>query len=244
LLLIALLRYRAVTGPVPRTRALPLLAGLALGALLAALGVTAVVPDAWSVALVGDAVPAPATATSAPAPPTTGTRLPVAAPTTITSTTTTPPTTTAAPTTTTAARPTPTTIRPAPTTAPRPVAAGPVAEVVALTNRARAEAGCAALTPDARIARAAQAHSDDMAARDYFEHDSPDGRSFADRIAAAGYPSPGAENIAMGQRTAQAVLQAWLDSPGHRRNIEDCALTTIGVGLATDGYYWTQDFGR
>ncbi|MCE3553030.1 CAP domain-containing protein [Pseudonocardia sp. RS11V-5] len=241
-----------MTGPVPRTRALPLLAGLALGALLAALGVTAVVPDAWSVALAGDVSPdpgpAPATATltpaAGPAPPA-GT--PFAAP---AATTTIPPPTTAVPAatrttaTTTPPRPTPTITRPAPTTAPHPVAAGPVAEVVALTNRARAEAGCAALTTDARITRAAQAHSDDMAARDYFEHDSPEGRSFADRVAAAGYPAPGAENIAMGQRTAQAVVQAWLDSPGHRRNIEDCSLTTIGVGLSTDGYYWTQDFGR
>lgn len=232
-----------MTGPVPRTRALPLLAGLALGALLAALGVTALVPDAWSVALAGAASPEPTTtATAGPAPPATTTRLPVAAP--ASTTTTAPPTTTPAPTTTTTPRPTPSTTRPAPTTAPRPVAAGPVAEVVALTNRARAAAGCGALTTDARITRAAQGHSDDMAVRDYFDHDSLDGRGFADRIAAAGYPSPGAENIARGQRTPAAVVEAWLNSPGHRRNIEDCSLTTIGVGLATDGYYWTQDFGR
>jgi uncharacterized protein YkwD len=235
-----------VTGPVPRTRALPLLAGLALGALLAALGVTALAPDAWSVALAGDASAEPTTP-GGPGPPTTGARLPVAAPppTTTTAPTSVPPsTTTPAPTTTTTPRPTSTTTRPAPTTAPRPVAAGPVAEVVALTNRARAAAGCGDLTTDARITRAAQAHSDDMAARDYFDHDSPDGRGFADRITAAGYPSPGGENIAMGQRTAAGVVEAWLNSPGHRRNIEDCSLTTIGVGLATDGYYWTQDFGR
>ncbi|WP_051737555.1 CAP domain-containing protein [Pseudonocardia halophobica] len=231
-----------MTGPVPRTRALPLLAGLALGAPLAALGVTALVPDAWSVALAGAASPEPTTAvTTGPAPPTTTSRLPAAAP--ASTTTTAPPTTTPAPTTT-IPRPTPTTTRLAPTTAPRPVAAGPVADVVALTNRARAAAGCGALTPDARITRAAQGHSDDMAAQDYFDHDSPDGRGFADRIAAAGYPSPGAENIAMGQRTPAAVVEAWLNSPGHRRNIEDCSLTTIGVGLAIDGYYWTQDFGR
>jgi hypothetical protein len=111
-------------------------------------------------------------------------------------------------------------------------------------RRARAAAGCGPLTTDARITRAAQGHSDDMAAQDFFDHDGLDGRGFADRIAAAGYPSPGAENIARGQRTPAAVVEAWLGSPGHRRNIEDCSLTTIGVGLATDGYYWTQDFGR
>ncbi|WP_345381523.1 CAP domain-containing protein [Pseudonocardia yuanmonensis] len=238
-----------MTGPVPRTRALPLLAGLALGALLAALGVTAVVPDAWSVALAGNAAvdgTAGGTAGSSP-PPTTRqlppptTTLPVAAP-AATTTAAPPPTTTPAP--TTRSSPPPTTTRRAPATTPRPAADGPLGQVVTLTNRARAAAGCGPLTSDARIARAAQAHSDDMAAQGYFAHDSLDGRDFADRIAAAGYPSPGAENIARGQRTPAAVVEAWLNSPGHRRNIEDCSLTTIGVGLATDGYYWTQDFGR
>jgi uncharacterized protein YkwD len=116
--------------------------------------------------------------------------------------------------------------------------------VVALTNRARASAGCAPLRVDSRITRAAQAHSDDMARRRYFEHDGLDGRSFADRMRAAGYPSPGAENIAFGQASASEVMTAWLESPGHRRNILDCDLTTIGVGYTSDGSYWTQDFGR
>ncbi|MFC5948974.1 CAP domain-containing protein [Pseudonocardia lutea] len=136
---------------------------------------------------------------------------------------------------------------PVPRTTAAPVAAGPVAQVVALTNRARAAAGCGPLTSDPRIARAARTHSEDMAAQGYFAHDGPDGpdgRDFADRLTAAGYPSPAAENIARGQRTPKSVVEAWLDSPGHRRNIEDCSLTTIGVGLATDGYFWTQDFGR
>lgn len=115
---------------------------------------------------------------------------------------------------------------------------------MALTNRARAGTGCAPLRVDPRITRAAQAHSDDMSLRGYFDHDSPDGRSFADRLRAAGYPSPGAENIAFGQRSAAQVVEAWLDSPGHRRNILDCSLTTIGVGYAAAGSYWTQDFGR
>ncbi len=83
-----------------------------------------------------------------------------------------------------------------------------------------------------------------MAARGYFAHDSLDGRDFADRLRAAGYEDPGAENIAMGQDTADEVVAAWLDSPGHRENIEDCSLRTIGVGHAPDGAYWTQDFGR
>ncbi|MEU9822650.1 CAP domain-containing protein [Pseudonocardia alni] len=119
---------------------------------------------------------------------------------------------------------------------------GELARVVELTNAERAAAGCGALRADPRISAAAQGHSEDMAAQGYFAHDSRDGRDFADRITAAGYDSPGAENIAMGQPDAATVVQDWMESPGHRKNILDCSLTTIGVGLA-DGY-WTQDFGR
>ena len=115
--------------------------------------------------------------------------------------------------------------------------------MVALANDARAQAGCGPLRVDARITAAAQAHSDDMAANHYFSHDSLDGRSFADRLRAAGYPSPGGENIAQGQRTAQSVHQAWMNSSGHRANILNCGFATIGVGLNQTAWTWTQDFG-
>jgi uncharacterized protein YkwD len=127
---------------------------------------------------------------------------------------------------------------------PEPRAAGPAAEVVALTNRERADAGCPALTVDDRLTAAAQGHSADMAEQDFFSHTSLDGRDFADRIRATGYPSPGAENIAYGQTSARKVVADWMDSPGHRRNILDCELTEIGVGFDDRGYYWTQNFGR
>jgi uncharacterized protein YkwD len=135
---------------------------------------------------------------------------------------------------------------PVPTTAPPPAPAPAPSlaeQVVALVNTARAAAGCAAVRIDARLAVAAQAHSDDMAALGYFSHTSLDGRSFADRITAAGYPSPGGENIAKGQRSAQAVHDAWMGSDGHRRNIVDCRFTAIGVGVNTSAWTWTQDFG-
>ncbi|SDC64605.1 Cysteine-rich secretory protein family protein [Actinokineospora iranica] len=118
------------------------------------------------------------------------------------------------------------------------------AQVLALTNAERAAAGCAPLTPDARLDRAARTHSADMAARDYFSHVSLDGRTFVDRVVAAGYANPGAENIAFGQRTAAQVMDAWMASAGHRAHILDCELKTMGLGLDTDGYYWTQLFGR
>ncbi|MFP5022940.1 CAP domain-containing protein [Pseudonocardia phyllosphaerae] len=119
---------------------------------------------------------------------------------------------------------------------------GRLAEVVTLTNAQRKIAGCGNLTPDARLDKAAQGHSDEMARTGTLSHDSADGRSFADRITAAGYPSPGAENVAQGQPDAATVVKDWMNSEGHRRNILDCSLTTIGVGES--GGYWTQDFGR
>jgi uncharacterized protein YkwD len=47
----------------------------------------------------------------------------------------------------------------------------------------------------------------------------------------------------MGQRSAEQVMKAWMNSDGHRRNILNCGFTTIGVGLDTRGWYWTQNFG-
>jgi uncharacterized protein YkwD len=241
LVLTVLLLYRAVTGT--RRGGSALLVGLAVGGLL--VGVVAVaapvtvLPAGWASAL-------GAASATVPAPPTQEARAAFPTPSFARPAPPVAPTTSAAPTTT-APRPTPTptpAAPPAPTTPRRAPASGPTAEVVALTNDARARAGCAALRADPRLATAAQGHSADMSRRGYFAHDSQDGRSFDDRIRAQGYPSPGGENIAMGQQSAQEVVQAWLDSPGHRRNIEDCSFATIGVGLATDGMYWTQDFGR
>ncbi|PWW54273.1 CAP domain-containing protein [Actinokineospora spheciospongiae] len=118
------------------------------------------------------------------------------------------------------------------------------ARVLALVNDERATAGCDPLAPDDRLTAAAQAHAVDMSANDYFSHVSQDGRSFVDRSRATGHPDPAAENIAKGQRTAEDVMRAWMDSPGHRANILDCDLKTLGVGFTAEGHYWVQDFGR
>ena len=86
-----------------------------------------------------------------------------------------------------------------------------------------------------------------MAARGYFDHTTPDGVTFDARITRAGYAwSLVAENIAAGQRDPAAVMASWMGSDGHRRNILNCRLQHIGVGLAYDGRgrpHWTQDFG-
>jgi uncharacterized protein YkwD len=117
--------------------------------------------------------------------------------------------------------------------------------VVRLVNLARAQfvPQCPQLQVDDRLTAAAQGHSSDMARRNYFSHTSPEGGTFDQRIRAAGYSKPGAENIAQGQRTAAKVMEAWMESSGHRQNILNCNYKNIGVGLDTDGFYWTQNFG-
>ena len=116
---------------------------------------------------------------------------------------------------------------------------------VKLTNTQRAQHGCSALRIDSHLRTAARAHSKDMRVRHYFEHNSLDGRTPWDRIKAAGYSQPGAENIAMGYATAQAVVDGWMNSPGHRANILNCSLKAVGIGVeyGSGGPWWTQDFG-
>ena len=86
-----------------------------------------------------------------------------------------------------------------------------------------------------------------MALRNYFSHTSLDGRSPWDRIEAQGYTAGSGENIAAGQSTPAAVMDAWMKSTGHRANILNCSSRAIGVGIGRGGSYgtyWTQDFGR
>jgi uncharacterized protein YkwD len=88
-----------------------------------------------------------------------------------------------------------------------------------------------------------------MAVHRYFDHTSQDGRSPFDRMRGAGYKGGlMGENIAAGQPTPAAVMDAWMHSPGHRANILNCGYKVIGIGvftLAGSPYriYWTQDFG-
>ncbi|MEV6959957.1 CAP domain-containing protein [Streptomyces sp. NPDC051207] len=122
-----------------------------------------------------------------------------------------------------------------------------VTDVVDLTNRERAAAGLPPLAVDPLLTTAAQAHSADMVARDFYSHTSPDGRRPGDRAAAAGSPRRSVgENIACGQRSPAEVVRGWMNSPGHRANILGPGFTHIGVGFAgggRSGTYWTQLFG-
>ncbi|MCX5008005.1 CAP domain-containing protein [Streptomyces sp. NBC_00638] len=120
-------------------------------------------------------------------------------------------------------------------------------EVIALTNTERASAGLPPLSADTPLTTAAQAHSADMVARDFYAHTSPEGGQPWDRAAAAGCTRRTiGENIACGQRSPAEVVQGWMNSPGHRANILKRDFTHIGIGLAGGGRmgtYWTQLFG-
>ncbi|MFF8783436.1 CAP domain-containing protein [Streptomyces sp. NPDC015125] len=119
------------------------------------------------------------------------------------------------------------------------------ARVLSLVNQERAQAGCSPVTADTELAGLAQRFSDDMARRGFFDHTDPDGDTPWDRARAAGISDLGGENIARGQATAQAVMDSWMNSPGHRANILNCDYKTLGVGahVGPGGPWWTQDFG-
>ena len=93
-----------------------------------------------------------------------------------------------------------------------------------------------------QLAKAAYDHSVDMNTHDYFSHTGLDGSSPGQRIIAAGYHwTSYGENIAEGYSTEQIVMNAWLGSEGHCKNIMNGGFKDLGVGR--DGNYWTQDFG-
>ncbi|MFF4350831.1 CAP domain-containing protein [Streptomyces sp. NPDC001530] len=130
---------------------------------------------------------------------------------------------------------------------PVPVSAETVAEaeVLKLVNEERAKVGCSAVAANSALSDLAQAFSEDMDARGFFDHTDPSGLSPWDRAAKEGITDLGGENIARGQATAAAVMEAWMNSPGHRANILNCDFKTLGVGahFGSGGPWWTQDFG-
>ncbi|RFU66430.1 sporulation protein [Peribacillus saganii] len=116
-------------------------------------------------------------------------------------------------------------------------------QVVELTNAERAKQGLKALQLDTELSKVARVKSQDMKDKNYFDHNSPTYGSPFDMMKKFGiqYSSAG-ENIAQGQTSPQQVVQAWMDSPGHRENIMNSSYTHIGVGHVSSGNYWTQMF--
>jgi uncharacterized protein YkwD len=96
------------------------------------------------------------------------------------------------------------------------------------------------------LAVVALGHADDMAKHNYFEHEDLKGRSPADRVRALGYKEKlVGENIAYGPKSADEVVQGWLDSPGHCENIMDPRFAEMGIAYASGqsarrGLFWVQ----
>lgn len=116
-------------------------------------------------------------------------------------------------------------------------------EVIRLVNEERTKNGLKALTYDWQLARVARYKSQDMKDNNYFSHTSPVYGSPFQMMKSFGisYKTAG-ENIAKGQATPRAVVDAWMNSSGHRANILNGSFTHIGVGYVSNGKYWTQMF--
>jgi uncharacterized protein YkwD len=123
-------------------------------------------------------------------------------------------------------------------------------EVLRLTNEHRASIGVGSLRMVQSLRQVARGHSRHMRkdVHSFFAHTNPEGHSPGMRLTANGVPwEVMAENIGAGALTPQAVVQGWLDSPGHRKNLENPRYTRIGVGWQPGGPgddpdYWTQVF--
>lgn len=137
-----------------------------------------------------------------------------------------------------------------------PVTAGPAESVLTAINAARAKAGCGPLHVNGKLVAAAKAHARAMAEQNFFGHAGKDGSRFSSRIARQGYSyRTAAENIAAGQKSASQVVNSWLHSAGHRRNILNCRMTETGIAMVYQAddrpirgnpaplrYYWVQVF--
>lgn len=109
---------------------------------------------------------------------------------------------------------------PAPTATLVPIPAGQDAGLTALINQFRASQGQGPVVAVAPLTSAAQAHAQDMVANGFFSHSSRNGAGVGDRAVAYGCNWSGvSENIAQGQTTPNQVMQTWIESPGHRRNL-------------------------
>jgi uncharacterized protein YkwD len=109
--------------------------------------------------------------------------------------------------------------------------------LMSLVNAERTAAGLPALSSNATLTRAAQAKASDMAAKGYFAHTTPDGKSFSYFVTNAGYSYKSAgENLAQGFSTESGTVGAWMNSSGHRANIMAAKFTETGIATAEGTY--------
>ena len=129
-----------------------------------------------------------------------------------------------------------------------PGAAALRAAVLDLVNSERAGRGLAPLRMAPALQQAAQSHACDSAGRNRMGHDGSDGSTLANRAKREGYRYRElAENVAQGYPNASAVMQGWMGSPGHRRNILSSGLREAGLGIAVGGngdLHWVLNLGR
>lgn len=125
-------------------------------------------------------------------------------------------------------------------------------EALSLVNQQRT-AGCtcgatrmppvAALRLNNQLRVAAQAHANDMATMGKMQHGGSDGSNVSTRVTRAGFDwTAVAENIAWNQRSVEAVVNAWINSEGHCKNLMNERYQFMGFG-ETD-FYWAQVFAR
>jgi uncharacterized protein YkwD len=134
------------------------------------------------------------------------------------------------------------------------------ATTLCLVNDERTSHGLRPLSSNPRLVKAAREHSRDMVARHYFDHVAPGGSDLVTRLRHVHYISRRiswaiGENIAWGtgsDATPQAIVEAWMESPGHRANILSTEFREAGIGvepglpetLHEPGATYTLDFGR
>ena len=128
-----------------------------------------------------------------------------------------------------------------------------VERVLKHVNLQRAMNGAAPLAMNGQLSEAAQKHAEDMARRDFVDHQSPDGRALQDRIASVGYPwRVIAENLAAGFSSPERTVDSWMTSPGHRDNMLNRDYLEAGVGYAVPSdegkrprysHYWVVVLG-
>ena len=118
--------------------------------------------------------------------------------------------------------------------------------VLKLVNRIRRKHNRSPVRLNLKLTKVAQSHSKDMAKHRKMSHVGSDGSNLVQRIQRSGYKYRAcAENIARGQSSSREVMQSWIKSRGHRKNILSSKYSDIGIGIAymRGGPYWTQVFG-
>jgi uncharacterized protein YkwD len=128
------------------------------------------------------------------------------------------------------------------------------AEMLRRVNDVRRRAGLAPLAANPLLDRVSQEHAEDMLARSYFGHQTPEGLGPSDRARADGYRPGIGENLVEERFSVEEALEAWMNSRDHRRNILDPGSRELGLGLAVGAGYdaapggyrviWVQSFGR